>query len=391
MRQLEVSAVRDWLLRTPHVADGGLSFLQGVVDQLRGAGLPLSSCNLSLITKHPELVWRTVQWTEAAGVKAIERSRETIAQPYFTASPFARLRQGEPYVRVRLDPGPLPFPICEDLRARGATDYLAQALPFCTGEISHVSWSTRAPGGFSDEAVAALLGLTAALGQRVELESAYHATAALLEVYLGRNAGRRVVAGGFRRGTGELIDAAIWFCDLRDFTALSDDRTPDVVVHTLDEYFDQVAGVVMAAGGEVLKFIGDAILAIFPVIDDPRAACRSALAAAEAALVALRNLNEARAARGDSALGLGIALHLGRVMYGNIGARDRLDFTVISSSVNEACRLEALCKPLGTPLTLSEAFVNAVDAPGIVELGHHALKGVRAPIRVFTLASALQT
>jgi adenylate cyclase len=389
MRGSDVSDVQDWLLRTPHVDDGGISLMQGLVEQLRGRALPLWICTFTLLTKHPELAARTVRWTEEGGVKTIERSHETLHQPYFTASPFARLRQGEPYVRVRLDPGPLPFPICEDLRARGATDYFAQALPFCTGEIGHVSWATRAPDGFSDESLAALQALAAALGQRIELESAYHATRTLLEVYLGRNAGRRVVEGGFRRGTGELIDAAIWFCDLRDFTVLSDERPPQVVVQTLNEYFDRVAGVVMASGGEVLKFIGDAILAIFPVVDDARAPCRSALQAAEAALAALRTLNEERAARGEGALGLGIALHLGRVMYGNIGARNRLDFTVISSSVNEACRLEALCKQLGTPLTLSEAFVNALEEPGIVELGHHALKGVRTPIRVFTLASAI--
>jgi class 3 adenylate cyclase len=135
-----------------------------------------------------------------------------------------------------------------------------------------------------------------------------------------------------------------------------------------------------------LKFIGDAILAIFPVADDARASCRSALAAAEGALAALRALNDERVARGDGGLALGIALHLGQVLYGNIGARERLDFTVISSSVNEACRLEALCKPLGTQLAMSEAFVRALAPEGIVDLGSHTLKGVRAPVRVFTLA-----
>src|SRR2546423_98761 len=236
MRGSDVTGMQDWLLRTPHVDDGGVSFMEGLVAELRVRGLLLSSCNFSLMTKHPELVWRTVQWSDGGGVKTIERSRETLAQPYFTKSPFARLRQGVAELRVRLDPGPLPFPICEELRAQGATDYFAQALPFCTGETGHVSWSTRAPDGFSDESLAALRALAAALGQRVELESAYHATRALLEVYLGRNAGGRVMAGGFRRGTGEIIDAAIWFCDLRGFTVLSDESAPQVVVQTLDEY-----------------------------------------------------------------------------------------------------------------------------------------------------------
>ncbi len=385
----DVAGVQDWLLRARHVDDGGVSFMQGLIDQLRERGLLLWSCNFSLLTKHPELVWRTVLWNEGVGVRTVERSRDTLGKPYFTSSPFARLRQGEPFVRVRLDPGPLPYPICEDLRTQGATDYFAQALPNRSGEIGHVSWVTRAPQGFSDEELAALQTLAPMLGMRLELESAYHATRGLLEVYLGRNAGNRVIDGGFRRGSGALIDAAIWFCDLRNFTVLSDESPPQVVVQTLDEYFDRIAGVVMAAGGEVLKFIGDAILAIFPVADDARASCRSALAAAETALTALDALNVERDARGEGALAMGIALHLGRVMYGNIGARNRLDFTVISAAVNEACRLEALCKQLGTPLTLSEAFVNALDLPGIVALGEHALKGVRAPIRVYTLAGAM--
>ena len=390
MPMTDVAAVQDWLLRARHVDDGGLSFMQGLVDQLRERGLPLWSCNFSLLTKHPELVWRTVLWNDGVGVRTVERSRETLDKPYFTSSPFARLRQGEPFVRVRLDPGPLPFPICADLRSQGATDYFAQALPSSNGETGHVSWATAAPGGFADADLVALQTLAPLLGLRLELESAYHATRGLLEVYLGRNAGERVSDGAFRRGTGELIDAAIWFCDLRNFTVLSDESPPQVVVRTLDEYFDRIAGVVMAAGGEVLKFVGDAILAIFPVVaHDARASCRSALDAAEAALAALAALNVERGARGEGALALGIALHLGRVMYGNIGARNRLDFTVISAAVNEACRLEALCKPLNTPLTLSEAFVNAIEPAGIVALGEHTLKGVRAPIRVFTLASAM--
>jgi adenylate cyclase len=287
---------------------------------------------------------------------------------------------------VRLAAGPLPFPICDDLRAQGGTDYFAQGLPGSTGEISYISWATRHPTGFSDDAVAALTALSPYLARRIELASAYHGTRALLEVYLGRNAGQRVVEGGFQRGSGELIDAAIWFCDLRGFTALSDERSPQDVVKTLDEYFDCVAGAVMAAGGEILKFIGDATLAIFPAAADAPSACRRALAAAEHALAALERVNVERVARGEPPLAIGVALHLGQVMYGNIGAKDRLDFTVISSAVNEACRLEALCKALETPLALSQAFVEAARPDGLVDLGHHALKGVRAPLRVFTLA-----
>jgi adenylate cyclase len=189
--------------------------------------------------------------------------------------------------------------------------------------------------------------------------------------------------GSFRRGGGELIRAAIWFCDLRNFTSMSDRMAPHEVVEVLDVYFDRVAGAVTARGGEVLKFVGDAILAIFPIGSDASAACRNALRAADEALTSLRNLNEVRAREGP--LTIGIALHLGEVMYGNIGSRERLDFTVISSSVNETCRLEALCKVLKTPLTLSETFARAVEGEDVVDLGEHDLKGVKAKARVFTL------
>jgi adenylate cyclase len=386
MTSLDVPLLRDWLLRAPHVDDGGVALMTGLVTQVRALGLPLWRCSFTLMTKHPELVWRTVQWKEDSGVQIIDRRRSVLDEPYFTRSPIALLRRGAPPIRVRLLPGEaLPFPICEDLRAKGGTDYFAQGLPASNGETGYVSWASCAPDGFSDESVAALTALTPELGQRIELASAYHATRALLQVYLGRNAGARVVEGSFQRGGGELIDAAIWFCDLRGFTSLSDERPPEEVVKTLDDYFDRVAGAVMMHEGEVLKFIGDAILAIFPVAGDAPAACRNALAAADSALAALARLNDERAAAGTGPLAIGIALHLGQVMYGNIGARDRLDFTVISSSVNEASRLEGLCKSLATPLTLSEAFVKAAMPEGIVDLGHHTLKGVRAPIHVFTL------
>lgn len=392
-----LNAVAPWLLAAPHVDDGGESLMAGLVAAVRAAGVPLWRCSFSLITKHPELVWRTVQWHAAdgdaldptlaattAGVTAIERTRAALDEPYFQDSPIAALRRGAPAIRVVLGDGPLPYPICEDLRAQGGTEYFAQPLMMSTGQISYISWATRAPGGFDDAAIDALRGLTPYLAQRIELTSAYHMTRALLEVYLGRNAGRRVSAGAFRRGSGERIDAAIWFCDLRGFTALSDDRTPEAVIGMLDAYFDCVAGAVMAAGGEVLKFIGDAILAIFPIDGDARAACRRALAAADQAFAALAAINAEREARGEPVLAFGVALHRGQVMYGNIGARDRLDFTVISAAVNEASRLEGLCKSLQITLALSQAFVEAAELTDAVDLGPQPLKGVRAPLRVFT-------
>jgi adenylate cyclase len=366
--------LEDWLRTAPHVADGGQSFVQELASRLRAAGIPLWRSSLALLTKHPELLWRSVQWHEHEGVKAVEREHRTALDTFFTDSPVAALRRGGAPIREQLEHGQPRYPICRDLQQQGGTDYYAQGLRFVSGEISYVSWATREPGGFSASALSALDRLLPALTQRVELESAYHATRSLLEVYLGKNAARRVLDGQFRRGGGELIRAAIWFCDLRGFTAVSDGSSPQTVVQMLDGYFERVAGAITGQGGEVLKFIGDAILAIFPVTDGDAPACRRALAAAEAALSAL-----------PPPLAIGIGLHVGDVMFGNIGSRERLDFTVISSAVNETSRLEGLCKALATPLTLSSAFVAALADPSLVDLGEQELKGVADKLRVYTL------
>jgi adenylate cyclase len=386
LRSLDLAAFQRWLVDVPHVDDGGPAFMGALVERLASLGLPLWRVSYALMTMHPEVLWRTVQWHEAQGVTVLDREHTRLTEAFYRESPIAVAREGAAPVRVPLGEGALPFKTCDDLRAQGGTDYYAHGLPFANGQMSYISYATRAPEGFSAEALAALEAIRPFLARRLELESSYYGTRALLDVYLGKNAARRVLAGAFQRGKGELIDAAVWFSDMRDFTALSDRSAPAEVVETLDAYFDAVASAVAAGGGEVLKFIGDAVLAIFPVGDDPRAACRRALAAAEEAFASLERLNDARAARAQSTLAIGIALHRGQVMYGNIGARDRLDFTVISSCVNEASRLEALCKRLGTPLALSEPFVNAAEATGVVDLGAHELKGVKAPLRVFTLS-----
>ena len=387
----DAPAICDSVLHAPHVDDGGPTFVRDLAERLRAGGLPLWRVSLALLTKHPEVLWRTVQWHEVDGVKVLERQHQTSQEPFFTDSPVALLIRGAAPIRVRLTPGDLPYPVCRDLRELGGTDYYAQGLTFLNGETSYVSWATRDAGGFDDETIRALDAIAPSLARRVELESAYHATRTLLGVYLGRNAARRVLDGAFKRGGGELIPAAIWFCDLRDFTVMSDRMAPQRVVKTLDAYFDRVAGAVTARGGEVLKFIGDAILAIFPlpVGDDASAACRNALHAAEEALAALAALNQEPGA--EDPLTIGVALHLGEVMYGNIGSKERLDFTVISSAVNETCRLEALCKVLKTPLAMSEGFVAHIPHSGalpdetVIDLGSHALKGVKAKLRVFTL------
>ena len=212
---------------------------------------------------------------------------------------------------------------------------------------------------------------------------------AALEAYLGRRSAARVLAGALRRGIGETIEAALLFADLRGFTAMSETSPPAAVIAALDAWFDRIAGSVHAFGGEVLKFMGDGVLAIFPVLGaSPRGACDAALKAVAAARSGMAHLDEARRRDGLEPLPFGVALHLGEVLWGNIGAADRLDFTAIGPAVNLVSRLEGLCRPLDRAVLVSGAFAAETRAP-LIPLGEHALRGIAAPCAVFTVDSPL--
>jgi adenylate cyclase len=213
------------------------------------------------------------------------------------------------------------------------------------------------------------------------------AMAALLEAYLGRRSAAQVQAGALGRGAGETIRAVLLYADLRGFTALSETTEPVAVIAALDAWFDRIAGAVHAFGGEVLKFIGDGVLAIFPVTDAPSEACEAALRAVTAARAGMAHLDTTRGAQGLPPLPFGAALHLGEILWGNIGAADRLDFTAIGPAVNLVSRLEGLCRPLGRSVLISGAVAAETRAP-LVPLGDHVLRGIAAPCTVFTLPDA---
>jgi adenylate cyclase len=209
--------------------------------------------------------------------------------------------------------------------------------------------------------------------------------AALLETYLGRRSAAQVLAGRLRRETGETIRAVLLYGDLRGFTELSEAMAPEAVVAALDAWFDRIAGAVHAFGGEVLKFMGDGVLAIFPIGQrPPSAACDAALQAVVAALAGMAHLDQVRARQGLPPLPFGIALHLGEMLWGNIGTADRLDFTAIGQAVNLVSRLEGLCKPIGRRVLLSGA-VAAETTTVLIPLGEHRLRGIAEPCTVFAL------
>jgi len=354
------------------------------------AGMPLSRLRLMIQTLNPQLFALAYTWLQDTGeVTEYQATHAGMQSSQFRDSPFAVILNGEGGVRRRLDvPNPkLDYPILKDLVEEGATDYVAMPLLFSDGQINIITLVSHEPGGFSTEDLGHLHEVLPNLSRQLEAHAQRVSSLTLLKTYLGGNAGERVINGLVKRGDGENTHAVIFFSDLRGSTVLAESLPREDYLAALNQYFDSMAGAVMEHGGEVLKFIGDAVLAIFP-IDDPDcrhpAACASALAAVREAEQRIAAFNAERLEKGQQPLGFGIALHRGDLTYGNIGSEHRLDFTVIGSAVNEASRIEDMSKTLDTPVVVSSRFADSV--PGdLVSLGTHELRGFRDAQEIFTL------
>ena len=356
--------------------------------QLVEQGVPLDRVNLSVSSRHPEVAARTAAWRRGeSGIAFFDMSYGTRSAPAYLNSPAKLIHDGAGAIRRRLE-GPSPlldFPVLHDLVEMDCTDYVIMPILHSTGEINFISWATCKSGGFSTAQLTLLYDLLPLISLRVEVETAHEETRTPLNTYLGREPARRVLGGSVRRAQVESLSAAIWISDIRGFTQLSDRMPARVVIALLDDYFDIQAAAVKSAGGEILKFMGDGLLAIFAdgpsLVEDSR----RALTAARRALRRLASENDERTGEGQPEIRCGIGLHAGEVRYGNIGARERLDFMVIGPAVNEAARVEALCKVLDRPLLASAAFAEAHEADGLVSLGFHGLRGVREPKEIFAL------
>ena len=391
-----IHPVSEWLLRHASGSQPPRSLdVEALLEQLgrllREQGVRVSRASLSVRTYHPEICVQNVVWSVEQGTRSDTILHFDLLTPAYQNSPVALVTAGGGAIRRRLT-GPdaeLDFPICRDLAQQGATDYLILPLDFSDGRRTYVSFCTDEVAGFSPEHIDALTELAPYLAVRIELASAYSATSSLLQLYLGRNAARRVLAGNFERGGGDPIEAAIWYCDLRGFTEIAEDHSPAEVVELLDAYFECVADAIREAGGEILKFIADGVLAIFDFADsDPATSCRQAVEAALQALQGVERWNAHRSQEQDP-LKMGVALHAGSVLHGNIGSRERLDFTVVGAAINEVCRLEPLCRTIGVPLVMSHRFVDLYSEADLVGMGRFVLRGVREPQEVFSLRSLL--
>lgn len=357
--------------------------------RMRAAGMPIGRVMLSVRTLHPQFLGFGFRWRRRAGV-----TEETVVvhgvreSDFYLASPLRPVFEERRTVRARLEGGALAnFPVLAELKAEGFTDYLATPIVFSEGRVHGMTLAADQPGGFSDDHIAALEKLAPSLANLLELHALRRMMSNLLDVYLGRLAGHKVLKGEIHRGRGEAIGAIIWSSDLRGFTSMSDRVPGERVVEILNAAFEAQAAPIHAAGGEILKFIGDGLLAIFPLVDvdlSHEAASR-ALDAARQALANVDALNVRGIGGEASQIKIGVALHPGEIYFGNIGAPDRLDFTAIGPAVNLVSRLEQLSKRLDRRLLLSDAFARLHSA-GLVSLGVHPLRGMSEPIEVFTIA-----
>lgn len=381
--------VFEWIENFGRYADSISTLIGEVGRRFQECGLPLARLSIVIRTLHPQIAAAGFAWNGETGeMSEFRGDHQSQSSESYQRSPVRLVFEGSPGLRRRLlDPDcPRDFPILEELAADGVTDYVILPIPFSTGQTYACSWATKVPGGFPDGALERITQLMPAFSLVLEILAVRMISRNLMDTYLGHSAGERVLQGEIYRGVNETIESVVWISDLRSFTRMSDEFAPPVILGILNDHFERVVGAIADHGGEVLKFMGDSVLAIFPVDTElgPQPAVTAALAAAREAINRIGEGNAARREKGLTEIGFGIALHHGNVVYGNIGAPDRLDFTVIGPAVNQTARIEALCRTLHRPVLVSQRIAEAAQSE-LVSLGFQALRGVREPQEIFTL------
>jgi adenylate cyclase len=382
MPKPNIRAITDWLIDGARSAPLPQDVLSQLSERLVACGIPLWRVAVFVNTLHPQIIGRRFIWLPGAGVEISEGRFGLFDTPEFRNNPVARVYATRNALRRRLaDPGcAMDFPILQELRAEGVTDYLALPMFFTDGAVQLVTCTTRQPGGFTDSQVAGIEAIMTPLARVAEIRAWRRTASTLLDTYVGHDAGERILAGQIHRGDIEEIHAAIWLSDMRGFTALADRQPPRVLIDLLNRYFDCQVPVILDHGAEVLKFMGDGLLAIFAIAGDEAKVCMRALAAARQAQANIAELSGAAM----PGLRFGLALHIGDVLYGNIGSGNRLDFTCIGPAVNFAARLEKLAGELGRGILASSEFAKHC-AGEFRALGEFTLPGFSAPQRVFGL------
>ena len=399
----------DWISGEGAAATSIPLLIDSTARFLNREGFAIRRCNLATETIHPLMANSRHIWfdhaTEPSVVNpavVIERRQYYLGgamidelfanssaqqNPQYLASPFAHVAHGSDlYEPIRSLGEKQPFPIFEDLAALGCTAYYATKLNSFSGLLQRLGLATERPGGFTDRQLAALRSTVSLLTLHLNTLIESDTKRTLARVYVGEDPGKRVCAGMITRGEVVELDAAIWFSDLRGFTAWSQGLPPDQAIERLNAYFEIIAKPIYDSGGEILKYIGDAILAVFPVSSEGgrKAACAAAIRALSTAEAGLQDLNRQYEARGEQGFAHGVGLHVGSVGYGNIGSRERLDFTVIGEAVNLTSRIEGMCKEIGVTVLCSSEFAHMI-ATTSRPVGKFAVKGIRGKVSLHTL------
>ena len=407
MNEVLVAELPVWLTQAGLAGESETAIIDGFCERCAAAGIPLGRVHVFIDTLHPVHEGRLFRWGHDASESALfEYGRTDIAAlaaagsdpaaieaaKRWKLSPFYRMLQtGDSVLRRRLTAaGEAEFSVMAEMHAAGMTDYIAIISRFAAerviGEMDCVysSWTTRHPDGFTEAQICALKRLVPFLALSIKSVALARMAATLMETYLGRDPAQRVLSGRIMRGIADRIDAVIWFSDLRGFTRITD-TAPEQVIPLLNDYADVVVSAIHEHGGDVLKLIGDGTLAIFTA-EDRLHASSAALSAAIAAREGVVALNERRTADGLPVTDVYLGLHVGEVFYGNVGSRERLDFTVIGPAVNETSRIAAMCRSVEQPVLVSDAFAKVGDnKKRLVSVGRYALRGLSRPQELFTL------
>ncbi len=386
-----LETVGRWLLGPGCNVRDALHFVDELVQRLEDAGARLDRLRISTRTLHPQLVALGASWQRGKGAELWTGEHGVEESPQYVGSPMEHVHDhGTPFRRrMHAPPSPDDHMVLHELWAAGMRDYLALPMVFTTGTINIVTVATREAEGFSDADLARFAALTRLIRPVYELVNARRTMRGLLDTYVGPRVSERITQGQVRRGDGERIEAAFWYSDLRGFTALSEALPTDEVLLLLNTYFEECAAAATPRGGEILQFIGDAILMVFEIHtpQDEARVCAAALEAGQEAFARIARINASRLAEGRRAIEFGLGLHLGTVVHANVGAPDRLSFNVVGPAVNMTARIQEMTKQTGEALLFSADFAHALQQP-VRSVGRYAMRGIAKTAELFTLGDS---
>src|SRR3954471_19630939 len=391
MNATELQEIVDWLIDGARSTSSPTQMMAESCERLVQAGLPLWRVGVFIRMLHPDIFGRNFIWRPGAEVTTATAGFDVIDSPEYINNPLAIVFGERREVRCRLDdPESKRFPFLDEMREEGVTDYIALPLLFIDGSTHASSWTTKRPGGFSDGELATLRKIVTPLARIIEIVNLRRTASILLDTYVGNRAGERILGGQIRRGHTDTMDAAIWLSDLRGFTALSDRLPAETVVDILNRYFDCQVAAIKKHGGEVLNYMGDGLLAVFPIdeyVGDDKQVCSNVLEAAHESRASVADMQYPV---GDTVerFRFGVALHVGRILYGNIGGGNRLDFTCIGPAVNLAARLEKIAGRMHRAVVASAGFAEICGADW-TDLGEFPIAGFSQPQRVYGLADEI--